>query len=180
MAELVYVDNSNVFIEGKRVKAVQSGLAAGMFDAMNNHILDHTFKIEFGRLHHFIAGTDTANIKRCMLFGCRPPPNDSLWEIAKKAGFEVVVEDRNAGNKEEMVDTGIAIEMIKDAYKIVDKDNDTITLVAGVGDFVPPVRLLVKDGFNVEVVFWAHISQELKEECSKFIKLDPMLNYLAY
>ena len=41
MAELVYVDNSNVFIEGKRVKAVESGLAMNIYDAMNNRILDH-------------------------------------------------------------------------------------------------------------------------------------------
>ena len=40
MAELVYVDNSNVFIEGKRAKAVASGMAMNIYDAMNNRILD--------------------------------------------------------------------------------------------------------------------------------------------
>ncbi len=32
MAELVYVDNSNVFIEGKRAKAVASGMAMNIYD----------------------------------------------------------------------------------------------------------------------------------------------------
>ena len=89
-----------------------------------------------------------------MLFGSRPPPNDSLWKIAKSAGFEVVVEDRNVANKEKKIDTGIVTAMMRDAYKCADKDNDTITLVSGDKDFVPPIRELVKDGFNVEVVFF--------------------------
>ena len=70
--------------------------------------------------------------------------------------------------------------MTKDAYTICEKENDTITLVAGDGDFVPAVVQLVEDEFNVEVVFWNHASGELKKSCSKFIDLDPLLNHLAY
>lgn len=180
MAELVYVDNSNVFIEGKRVKAVESGLAMNIYDAMNNRILDNSYKIDFGRLHYFIAGDDRTKIKRCMLFGSRPPPNDSLWDIARKAGFQVIVEDRNIANKEKKIDTGIVAAMIKDAYTIADRAADTITLVAGDADFVPSVRPLVEDGFRVEVVFWDHAAKELRECCSKFISLNPILNHLAY
>ena len=62
MAELVYVDNSNVFIEGQRVKAVATGAAMNIYDAMNNRILDPSYKIDFGKLHDFIAGAD--DIKR--------------------------------------------------------------------------------------------------------------------
>lgn len=180
MAELVYVDNSNVYIEGKRVKAVETGAAMNIYDAMNNRILDHNYKIDFGRLHHFVAGDDKRAIKRCMLFGSRPPPNDSLWQVARSRGFEVVVEDRNVRNKEKKIDTGIVYEMVKDAYKLAEKDGDTITLVGGDSDYVPPVRGLVDDGFLVHVVFWGHASPELQEVASKFISLDPILNHLAY
>ena len=180
MAEFVYVDNSNVFIEGKRVKAVESGLAMNIYDAMNNGVLEHNYKLDFGRLHDFIAGDEVSNIRRCMLFGSRPPPNDSLWDAARRAGFDVTVEDRNVQNKEKKIDTGIVASMTKDAYTICDKDSDTITLAAGDGDFVPAVVQLVEDGFNVEVVFWDHASVELKEACSRFIALDPILNHLAY
>ena len=68
---------------------------------------------------------------------------------------------------------------VKDAYQLADKDEDTITLVGGDGDFVPPVRGLVDEGFCVHVVFWGHASQELKSAASKFISLDPVLNHLA-
>ena len=180
MAELVYVDNSNVFIEGKRVKAVETGAAMNIYDAMNNRILDPRYKIDFGRLHHFVAGDDEADIKRCMLFGSRPPPNDSLWQVARNRGFEVVVEDRNVRNKEKKIDTGIVYEMVKDAYRLATKDEDTITLVSGDADYVPPVRGLVEDGFCVHVVFWNHASQELQDAASRFISLDPILNHLAY
>jgi len=129
MAEFVYVDNSNIFIEGKRVKAVESGLAMNIYDAMSNRILEQSYKIDFGKLHDFIAGADRRKIKRCMLFGSRPPSSDTIWEIAKRAGFEVVTEDRNVANKEKKIDTGIVAAMTKDAYTVVDKANDIITLV---------------------------------------------------
>ncbi len=181
MAELVYVDNSNVFIEGQRVYAVASGKAMNIYDAMNNRILDFDYKIDFGRLHDFIAGKDTSQIKRCMLFGSRPPPNDSLWKIAERAGFEVIVEDRNVKNKGKKIDTGIVAAMVKDAYTIADKANDTITLVAGDSDFVPSVRMLVEDGFKIDVVFWDHAARELREDCgARFVSLNPILSHLRY
>ena len=180
MAELVYVDNSNVFIEARRVMAVESGMARNIYDAMDKKILNPSYKLDFGRLHHYIAGDDHWNIKRCVLFGSRPPPNDSLWTAAENAGFDVIVEDRNIANKEKRIDTGIAVAMTKDAYTIADRKSDTITLVAGDGDFVPAVAPLAADGFQVEVVFWDHASQDLKNACSKFISLNPILNHLAY
>ena len=180
MAELVYVDNSNVFIEGKRAKAVASGMAMNIYDAMNNRILDQAYKIDFGNLHDYIAGTDHKQIKRCMLFGSRPPSSDTIWDIARKAGFEVITEDRNVANKEKKIDTGIVAAMTKDAYTIADKANDTITLVAGDADFVPSVRMLVEDGFRVEVAFWSHAANELQQVCSKFVELNSVMNHLSY
>ncbi|MBX3532635.1 MAG: NYN domain-containing protein [Rhizobiaceae bacterium] len=179
MSDLVYVDNSNLFIEGMRVKAVEKGMARNIFDAMNNKIVGPSYKIDFGRLHHFIAGDDPASIKRCMLFGSRPPPNDSLWKVAERAGFEVIVEDRNIKNKEKKVDTGLVAYMMRDAYKIADPGSDTITLVAGDADFVPSIELLKGDGYRVEVAFWDHAAKELRDCASKFVSLNPILNHLA-
>src|SRR5260370_37613480 len=86
MADFIYVDNSNLFIEGKRVSAVARGLAMNIYEAMNNRILDYDYTLSFGRLHEFVAGTDKAQIARAVLFGSRPPPNDSIWKYAKSAG----------------------------------------------------------------------------------------------
>jgi uncharacterized LabA/DUF88 family protein len=179
MAEFVYVDNSNVFIEGQRVSAVNKGMAMNIYDAMNDKILDYSYRLDFGKLHSFVAGEDQSKIKRAMLFGSRPPQNDSLWKIAESKGFEPVIEDRNIRNKEKKIDTGIVAAMTKDAYTQVDKSVDTITLVAGDGDFVPAVCQLVQDGYNVEIVFWGHASGELQEAGSKFVCLDQYLEHLS-
>lgn len=111
MADFIYVDDSNLYIEGKRVSAVTEGLAMNIYDAMNNRILGPAYNIRFGRLHEFVAGADTAKIARAALFGSRPPPNDSLWQYAKRAGFELVLEDRNIANSQKKIDTGIVSAM---------------------------------------------------------------------
>jgi uncharacterized LabA/DUF88 family protein len=177
--EYVYVDNSNVFIEGRRVSAVEQGLAPDIYEAMRSHILDPYYTIDFGKLHQFVAGIDKTQIARATLFGSRPPPNDSIWTFAKKAGFEVILADRNVQNKEKKVDTGIVTAMMKDAYRRADVKKDVLTLVAGDGDFVPAIEELKQDGFSVELVFWDHASNELKGVASKFISLNQHLTHLA-
>ncbi|HEY9707856.1 MAG TPA: NYN domain-containing protein [Oculatellaceae cyanobacterium] len=180
MSNFVYVDNSNVFIEAKRVSAVQKGSALNIFDAMNNRILDNTYRLDFGKLHSFTAGNEPSKIARAVLFGSRPPANDSLWGIAERAGFETIIVDRNAANREKKVDTGIVSQMMRDAYKRMNHEEDLITLVAGDGDFVPAIETLRKDGYVIELFFWNHASQELKDACNRFVELDPHLAHLGF
>jgi uncharacterized LabA/DUF88 family protein len=177
MADWIYVDNSNVFIEGQRVSAVNAGMALDIWDAMKNRILDTSYRISFGKLYQFIAGMERADTARAMLFGSRPPQNDAVWDIAKRAGFEVVTHDRNAANKEKKIDTGIVTEMTRDAYKNA-KSGDVFTIVSGDSDYVPTIQRLREDGFKVDVVFWDHAAKELREACSDFISLNAHLDTL--
>lgn len=178
--EYIYVDNSNLFIEGRRVSAVAKGMARNIVEAMQYNIFDHTYSIDFGKLHQFVAGSDSAKIARAALFGSRPPPNDSIWTFAKRAGFEVILTDRNVRNKEKKVDTGITTAMVKDSYKLANSSKDIITLVAGDGDFVPAIDALKADGYTVDLVFWDHASAELKRAASRFISLNKHLEILAH
>ncbi|XDZ64976.1 NYN domain-containing protein [Alphaproteobacteria bacterium LSUCC0684] len=181
MTDFIYVDNSNLFIEGKRVAAVRNGLARDILQAMNQDIQDNSYSIDFGKLYQFLTGTDCPTIGRCYLLGSRPPPNDTLWDIAERAGFEVKVVDRNIRNKEKKIDTGIATEMVADALEYANKKLDTITLVAGDSDYVPPIERLINAGFkNVEVAFWNQCAIELKQICTKFTILDSHFDHLAY
>jgi len=179
MAIYVYVDNSNVFIEGKRVSAVKKKLASNIKDAMNNGTLDNSWRLDFGRLHNCISVQLEDNIEKAVLFGSRPPENDSVWKTAKSHGFQTVIMDRNIANKEKKVDSSIITEMMKDAYKVIDKDEDTIVLVAGDGDFVPTIESLRDDGFDVKVFFWGHGSGELAK-VGDFVNLDTHLDNLGY
>lgn len=181
--DYIYVDNSNLYIEGRRVSAVANHLANNIVEAMRDGILDHGYTISFGKLHQFVCGDDKRQIKRAALFGSRPPPNDGIWQYAKRAGFELHLEDRNYANKEKKIDTGIATLLTKDAYKSDGYKSgtpasDTFVLVAGDADYVPTIKELKEDGFVVEVVFWGHASRELRETASKFISLDAYLDHL--
>ncbi|HEV7572672.1 MAG TPA: NYN domain-containing protein [Thermoanaerobaculia bacterium] len=178
MANLLYVDNSNVWIEGMHVAAAQRGHAPDVWSAVQNRICDYSWKLDFGKLFQF-AGGDKADVKRAALFGSRPPKNDSLWASAERTGFEVVVYDRNVTNHEKKIDTDIVAMMMEDSYEILKIDEDEITLVAGDADYVPAIERLKKRGITVHVVFWGHASRELKEVATKFVNLDQYLDHLA-
>lgn len=178
MADYIYIDNSNLYIEGRRVSAVAQGIAYDIYEAMRDGILDHAYTISFGKLHQFLTGNDLTKIKRAALFGSRPPPNDSIWRHAEKAGFELHLEDRNVRNKEKKIDTGIATLITKDAYKRGDANKDLFVLVAGDADYVPTIKELQEDGYKVEVVFWNHAAKELKEVADRFVELDTHLEHL--
>lgn len=172
MANFCYVDNSNVWIEGMHVSAVARGMAPDVWAACEQRICDNDWKIDFGRLFEFAAGAD---VGRAVLFGSRPPQNDSLWGIARAKGFEVIVHDRNAQNKEKKIDTQITAEMIEDSYERM-KKGDTITLVSGDSDYVPALEKLKARGFKVEVCFWDHASREIRETASRFVSLNKYLD----
>jgi len=172
MSRFVYVDNSNVWIEGRRVSAVKRDMAYDVWDAAKNGILDLEWTYDFGKLLNLVGGTKNG-LKKACLFGSRPPENDSLWESARRHGFEVVVEDRNAQNREKKIDTGIAVQMVADSYELgINTREDEMILVAGDGDYVPAVLNISKRGIRVVVWFWDHVSMELKNAAADFYSLN--------
>jgi uncharacterized LabA/DUF88 family protein len=178
MANLLYVDNSNVWIEGLHVAAAENGLAPDIWTAVQHKICDYSWKLDFGKLFSF-AGGDRPDVKRAALFGSRPPKNDSLWLSAERNGFEVIVYDRNVANHEKKIDTDIVATMIEDSYEILTMGQDEMTLVAGDADYVPAICKLVKRGIPVHVVFWKHAAREIKDAATKFIELNPYLSLLS-
>lgn len=177
MANFLYVDNSNVWIEGMHVSAVVQGIAPDIWTALQHKICDYGWKIDFGRLYEF-AGGQSSEVGRAVLYGSRPPANDSLWDIAKKKGFEVMVHDRNVVNREKKIDTNIVTDIVSDSYELMKPDTDEITLAAGDGDYVPTIERLKLRGFKFHVVFWEHASRELKDAATQFISLNVYLQYL--
>jgi NYN domain len=171
MTTYTYVDNSNLYIEGCRVSAVQKGMAKNIDDAIKNRVLDHGWILDYGKLYKYVSGQSTV----AKLWGS-PPPGDSFWKMVDKAGFKTKVYDRNAGNKEKKVDVAIAITMMEDAFTVIDKDNDDILLVAGDSDYVPVVAKLIALGYKVEVAFWGQAARELRETAVNFFELDPKLS----
>lgn len=175
MGNFLYVDNSNIWIEGMHVAAVASGLAPDIITAQQAKITDR-FAIDFGKLREF-AGGHRSEVSRAVLYGSRPPQNDSLWRAAEASGFEVVVYDRNAANREKKIDTKIATDIVADSFRLM-KEEDEVTLAAGDRDYVPVVEELAGRGIPFHVVFWEHAAAELKSAATSFTALDAFLNHL--
>jgi hypothetical protein len=173
----IYVDNSNLFIEGQRTSAVRRGHARTIFDAMNKGILDFDWNLDYGRLYEIVCGEQTG-VAGARLWGS-PPPGDSFWAMVKRSGWDVTVYDKNAAGKEKKVDTSITYQMTKDAYTLIDRAASEITLVAGDKDYAHPVADLVREGFSVTVAFWGHAAKELKDASSSFFCLDKYVDIVG-
>lgn len=174
----IYVDNSNLFIEGQRVSAVKQGHSPNIFDAMNKGILDFGWNLDYGHLYEIVCGSPD-EVAAARLWGS-PPPGDSFWEMVKRKGFDVKIYEKNFAGKEKKVDTAIAYHMAKDAYTIVEKNKAELTLVAGDKDYTPAVEDLVREGFQVGVAFWGHAAKELRDAATGFFNLDQYVDIVGH
>lgn len=147
----VFVDNSNIWIEGK--KAVSSFEFPGL--KTNDSI-----RIEYGKLVETVVGKRTLG-QPSVVFGSRPPENDSLWRSIRENNCSVVLQDRNSRNKEKAVDVSISSSVTETI--ILHRDNPgTLVLVTGDSDFEPLIGTALKYKWNVEVWFWT----QGKHNCS--------------
>ena len=180
MVLFVHVDNSNVWIEGMLVSAVRQGLAADLHAAMNDHVTDHEWSYDFGKLYGAVC-PDDAQIGRSSLFGSRPPKNDQLWEMARQVGFEASVFDRNFSNKEKEVDAAIATQIVEDSHEYMKADRgDRVVLLSGDRDHIPTLKSLDKRRIPTTVVFWEHaMSHDPRDEADDFIALDPVFDAIS-
>lgn len=172
MGKCVYVDNSNVWIEGKYHSAVKKGMVSNIIEAHDNKICDMGWGYDFGELLSIVCDEKIEDIKRAVLYGSRPTDNDSLWNAAKRVGFEVFTPDRNIQNREKRVDTGFDKEVLKDLYKGIITDSDQIILVVGDGDHFPVAQAIKEEGKEYILAFWDNVSDVMKNESSKFICLN--------
>ncbi|WP_312348664.1 NYN domain-containing protein [Actinomyces sp.] len=178
MTLYVYVDNSNLWIEGMRFSAVRKGMAPSLIDAMKRDITDQSWTYDFGKLYQAIC-PDDEKIGRSSLFGSRPPANDSLWDLARNQGFEVTTFDRNSANKEKQVDTAISTQIMEDSYEHM-KPGDKLVLISGDRDYLPTIQSLHRRGFSTVIAFWEHATgKELKEEPIIYQPLDDLFEYLS-
>jgi hypothetical protein len=67
MTNVLYVDNSNAWIEGMHVSAVKNQMVPDIWTAQQERICDLSWKIDFGRLFEF-AGGEQQEVKKAMLF----------------------------------------------------------------------------------------------------------------
>jgi hypothetical protein len=148
-----------------------------IYDALKDQVLDMSWTYDFGRLYQLACPMEE-KLGRTALFGSTPPPSDSIWEIARREGFEVMLFPRNAQNKEKQVDNAIGTLILEDSYEHM-QPGDTVVLIAGDGDFVPNLESVRRRGFKVRLMFWSHASKALRDVADEFINLDPYFDTLT-
>jgi uncharacterized LabA/DUF88 family protein len=170
----LYLDNSNVFIEGQRVYAARKGGGKAL-----SKDLDKAYRLDFGKLIEITCGFDS-DLGKLMFYGSEPPPTDSVWHAAKEHGFQNKIFQRSKHNKEKMVDTQLTVDLMKDIYTELDPATDRLIIVAGDADYVPAILAARERGFYVKVAFWQHASGAIKKAASEFLPLNGHLNDLTH
>lgn len=179
MAYYVFVDNSNVWIEGKVASAVAKGYAKNPYDAHQRGIEDSSWRIDYGKLLNVVTDGNLTDIQKAVLYGSKPPHNDSLWNAIRAAQFEVNTLDRNSAGKEKAVDTSIVCDINKYLYT-VSNENDIFVLVMGDKDFLPALEAIRAYKRKSIVSFWNNASGELISGADEFIDLTQELTRITY
>jgi uncharacterized LabA/DUF88 family protein len=175
----ILIDGSNLYIEGQRLSSFQSRPAALREASVYEHQrFDFQFRLDLHRLIGFLRGS-ASDDPRPKLFGSHSENSPSFFSAAVAAGFELVLFERNAMNREKQVDVALAVEAMDLAARAV-PGRDRFVLVAGDGDYLPLVQRLRARGFEVEIVFWGHAARHLVEAASRFVNLDPHAALVSY
>lgn len=179
MAYFFFVDNSNVWIEGKFASAVKKGWVPNIALAHENHICDNAWKIDFGKLLNFASDGEPDKVTKAFIFGSKPTDKDSLWTSMERAGFEVKSIPRNASNKEKKIDTVIGAKIDHTLYKEA-KPGDTFILALGDKDYVPNLDNIFEEGCKAKVVFWDNVAGELSGKATEYVNLTEHIDEVAY
>lgn len=168
----LFVDNSNVLIEGQRYAETRRKGRARL-----GKYKDPNYQIDWGKFIYIVKQRDSRYLADIpILYGSRPPDEDSVWQRIRDDGFDVRLFDRNIRNKEKGVDVEMGMDIAERIIKV--SAPQTIVVAAGDGDFIPPVARARAKGWTVEVWFWANAAAELKMAASKFCPLEAHFDFL--
>ena len=170
---LILVDNSNVFIEGGKFSARKKGMVR---DPMDTHEpIDLSWRIDFGALLKVVANGH--QIIDAILVGSTPPPNDSLWKVAKLQGFKVKTFERSPSG-EKVVDTELLASGLKVVYK--HPRPAILKLLSGDRDFISLIRNVYEEEWETELWgFSVSISNELRQITDRTILLDDVFDEIG-
>lgn len=168
----VFVDNSNVLIEARRFAEMKRKRRSKL-----SAFKDDSYELDWGKFLYLLKESDTRFLGEVpILYGSRPPPNDSVWERIRDDGFDTKVFDRNIRNKEKGVDMEMGMDVAERIHTVTPPQ--FIVIAAGDADYVPAVTRAQSKGWKVEVWFWSNAAGDLKDAADRFCELDDHLAYL--
>lgn len=168
----LFVDNSNILIEGRRLaEAKRKGRAKlGKYT-------DERYEIDFGKFIYVVKENGARALAEVpILYGSRPPPDDSVWQRIRDDGFDTKIFDRNIRNKEKGVDMEMGMDIAERLH--TSKSPQTLVIAAGDADFVPVIERAKAKGWQVEVWFWNNAAAATKKAASRFCSLDEHFEFI--
>lgn len=163
----LFIDDSNIFIEGQRTAANRTPSDA---------TARARFRIDFGRLLEWV--TDGRTLSDVYLVGSRPPEMDTFWKILPSKGIRPKIFDRQSG-REKGVDHDLVAEMIETSVR-EEKTDGVIALVAGDGDYRSTLDRLKGKGWTLEVYFWSSGCSTLIRNTPWYFDLDMYFKEFCY
>lgn len=146
---LVYIDNSNIFINTQLHSAKVRKLRSGF-----KH--DKLCRIDVGRL---VANATTEyGATYAKLYGSEPPKLDTVWKSIREKKIMVKTHKRSGWtNKEKQIDTHLVADAVDDLNKCKTdngNENGTIILFTGDKDVLPVIQKAIENSWRTEI--WSY------------------------
>ena len=148
----IYIDNSNLWIQGRKTHAALAGLPD-----------DPTWRFDAGEVKRILLSKCT-RIKvalgqknvRTYLYGSTPPPVDTVWLAIEQQNVEVKTFERNFySGREKKVDGQLIADAVMDTmkahYECIDSE---FIIVSGDSDISTAVEKIMENNFPVHVWSW--------------------------
>lgn len=121
---LVYLDNSNIFINAQECSAKKKGFVITQ---------DPRCRVDMGKL--FALAQNNRIVLQARLYGSEPPALDTVWDSIRKKHIHVSVSARSSWNdREKEIDTNLTADAVEDIimYKrFADHNNSAIVIFSG-------------------------------------------------
>lgn len=125
----IYVDDSNIWIEGKKLAAKQLNLKC---------VEDPRLRLDIGKVADVVA--NGREVGWGILYGSEPPPIDTVWNKIREHGWKVFTSKRSRfTNREKRVDH----QMVADITALVSDRSvakGKIAIVSGDADIIPAIE----------------------------------------
>ena len=147
----IYVDDSNLWIEGKKAYAEAHKLLTSE---------DPRARFDIGKLHEVVA--EGREVGGRILYGSKPPPVDTVWARVEEQGWKVDIKQKSYHTgKEKQVD----VQLVADIVDLVGQmKNGTVIIVSGDSDYIPAINKALTRGWKVEVWSWERaLSADIRE-----------------
>ncbi|CAH1240535.1 Hypp6051 [Branchiostoma lanceolatum] len=153
----IYVDDSNIWVEGKKV--------VGRARNFPRVVEDPRVRIDTGKLADLIA--EERNVVMGTLYGSEPPKIDSVWRKIRERGWRVPQPKRKSyiTGREKEVDSQLVADVTCLACETPEEKRGIISLVTGDADMMPVLqKILEKPPWIAEIWMWEHaISKKIKD-----------------